>query len=698
MTDPDTPVQPSGDRADPHQDVAAVDSQLTNYKWEELWTRAYDKLDQKAPDVTKEYIDNVSSMQGGRSAEPSAVLIDAKWIESVVTRLEAQRTEKQWRVNFSAKLFEVDIRLREQVENFLKLAMWSDRLVRPALNTQPHAALAWSGATIVISLIQDFMSQSENLLNGLDVIAKIQIYWRVCEQAFLKSDMGENIYRELKLQLIDIYALILEYQFRAINHLSKRAVTRGKSGIFGCHEWEARKQSITALDTEAKNLVPVTQRTEFMNNWRQQLDQIHKSNQILQGIQAILHDSFELQKKEAENDLLRALSGQPYSTSLFDIDDRVPDTFEWFYKDENRFKEWRDSRKSGILWISAGPGCGKSVLTKSLIKDGLLTTKRSTTNIAHFFFKEGDINRNSTSSAMCRLIHQILVQDPSKKLLQNASERGYTTDASLAKDLGQLWGILEDIVSSSDSGDTILVLDALDECSRTDRVHLLKILQEFFEGNKAEDSSIVLKVFITSRPYDDFKLGKPRKINPLAEYTTHIVFPNVSKDINLVIDARIRTIASEIPPTQREAISKHLRGRQDRTFLWLSLTFKYIEMNPDLFKRVVDIEQQLYKLPDGIFDAYGALLARVQDHKRSRVLLEIVYRADRPVSLLEANYALTIALASQKFESHKSVESALFPMELFAGLVRNCSGFMIDVFDGNLSFLHATAREFLETP
>jgi hypothetical protein len=53
------------------------------------------------------------------------------------------------------------------------------------------------------------------------------------------------------------------------------------------------------------------------------------------------------------------------------------------------FLEWRDSKHSRLLWVSAGPGCGKSVLSRSLIDERRVCTNAMASTVCLFFFKDG---------------------------------------------------------------------------------------------------------------------------------------------------------------------------------------------------------------------------------------------------------------------------------------------------------------------
>lgn len=64
---------------------------------------------------------------------------------------------------------------------------------------------------------------------------------------------------------------------------------------------------------------------------------------------------------------------------------RFAGTCERVFEDQS-FLEWRDNKKSSLLWISAGPGCGKSVLSRCLIDEQRLCTNLMTSIVCYLFF------------------------------------------------------------------------------------------------------------------------------------------------------------------------------------------------------------------------------------------------------------------------------------------------------------------------
>jgi hypothetical protein len=77
---------------------------------------------------------------------------------------------------------------------------------------------------------------------------------------------------------------------------------------------------------------------------------------------------------------------------------------------------WRVSQTSSLLWVSADPGCRKSVLSKSLIDREL---QNAISHVTCFFsFKEDDPDQRTLNNALCALLHQLFSKN--RALLRHA--------------------------------------------------------------------------------------------------------------------------------------------------------------------------------------------------------------------------------------------------------------------------------------
>lgn len=90
------------------------------------------------------YEEYLSSLQRDAAADANLSVPDL--IRSVVNRAIEDREKKKWHFSLLGK----DIEVRKQVERLAKFLLWSDPIVKSAVSTQPYAALAWSGVSILL--------------------------------------------------------------------------------------------------------------------------------------------------------------------------------------------------------------------------------------------------------------------------------------------------------------------------------------------------------------------------------------------------------------------------------------------------------------------------------------------------------------------------------------------------------------------
>jgi ankyrin repeat domain-containing protein 50 len=161
-----------------------------------------------------------------------------------------------------------------------------------------------------------------------------------------------------------------------------------------------------------------------------------------------------------ETEFLKRLNASPYHTQKERNPDRIQGTCEWFtaYK---LFQDWQKSNTSRILWVSADPGCGKSVLAKYLVDSVLEATESRT--ICYFFFKDDFEDQRNVISALCCILRQIFIQKHillSEAILEQfeASEENFT---SL---FDELWSTFISVAKDKNAGEIICLLDAIDEC------------------------------------------------------------------------------------------------------------------------------------------------------------------------------------------------------------------------------------------
>ncbi len=534
------------------------------------------------------------------------------------------------------------------------------------------------------------------MIEGLNSISDLLRLYRIIEELYIR-DANKPAHPDLVQAIVELYSNIFEYQIRLICHLSQSSFKRGVRGTLELDNWGDMLKKVQTSNDSCMQYCTLSDRERkeaFYNN--------ASAHMLLSGdIQKRILDIFEAsqagrqqdRRDDKEAELLHTLASD-YIGDKDSVSARIPGTCEWFFEDD-RFLKWRDSKHSRLLWVSAGPGCGKSVLSRSLIDERRVCTSAMASTICYFFFKDGQKQRMRGANALSALLHQLFEKSA---LISHAlpSAKGY--GEKLQDAFGKLWEILIKCAQDSEEGEIICVLDALDECEKDSRSQLLEKLVNFFlyiEAHKS--SSCRLKFLVTSRPYDDLE----ERFQSLSDVSTYLRFDGddkshrIGQDINLVIDYEMPRIAKNFSDEHCKRITDHLKEMDNRTYLWLFLTIDIIKRYPSRYGKVSDIDSLLSDLPSDVSDAYENILSRSADDGRARILLQLIMAATRPLHLQEVNTALTLATRKASCTSYKALKQDLWPRKEFKSIVRNICGLFVSVHYGMVSSIHQTAREFL---
>ncbi|CAI7663419.1 unnamed protein product [Penicillium glandicola] len=369
---------------------------------------------------------------------------------------------------------------------------------------------------------------------------------------------------------------------------------------------------------------------------------------------------------------------------------RVKGTCEWFLGHQT-FQKWRSSEDNDLLWLSADPGCGKSVLSKALIDEKLVDDGSAT--ICYFFFKDNE-EQNSIATAICALLHQLfygrhdVFQKHAENLVRQHGER-------LKVDSGTLWQLWLSATSDPSVGDVICILDALDECGQADRDRLIQHLEQFYTTPRKEPHvGPKLKFLVTSRPYGNIERGFSQLTNryPTIRLAADDESQAISEEINVVMQARVDEIAEKrhLSDEIRTALKHRFSEIPNRTYLWLHLTLDVIEGSLGLTK--TKLFQRIDELPTTVEQAYEEILQRCdRDNLRDgRRLLELIVAAKRPLTVAEIDIALDIQPGARRFG-----DLDLEGVDKRKQWIREACGLFVSINGGHVHLIHQTAKEFL---
>ncbi|KKP00535.1 hypothetical protein THAR02_07375 [Trichoderma harzianum] len=393
---------------------------------------------------------------------------------------------------------------------------------------------------------------------------------------------------------------------------------------------------------------------------------------------------------------MQALYTSPYLQRKNRNPDRVPGTCEWFMR-HGDFRRWRENTSSSMLWVSANPGCGKSVLAKYLV-DELKTTKQRTN--CYFFFKDDFEDQRSAKGALSCILHQLFMQKD-HLLSTEIMKRFKSYKAPLINsyyELWELWDILTMAAQEKDAGEIICILDAFDECVKQEQQELAKILREFYSPNENTKGSMNLKFLITGRPYDRIRQDLIRPFDIQDCPVIHLKgegeaeVKRITEEIRLYIRDRVSRIRENLNLTRKEEdmLLQGLEGIPNQTYLWVYLTLEWIETELNNKISEAGIRNAITTLPQTVDEAYDKILARSTDVEETKKLLHIVVAAERPLTLAEMELALVIRPHHQLYQ-----DLALRPSDRVSKYIRDLCGLFINITDEKIYLLHQTAKEFL---
>jgi ankyrin repeat protein len=426
---------------------------------------------------------------------------------------------------------------------------------------------------------------------------------------------------------------------------------------------------------------------------------LHLSEQI-EAVDSTLEKTFEQRENHHHDQIMRYATEdqrrchQVFKTSTYEKfkninPNRVEGTCEWVLKSPE-YLRWWNATNNDLLWISADPGCGKSVLAKSLI-DGVFVASDPDVSIVYFFFKDND-EQNNLATAICSVLHQLFSLQP--QLLRHALPFWERNKEKIQYEVDDMWRIFMASMSDPAFVNTICVFDALDECRDHDQKLLIERLRDFHDRRPASQGNW-LKFLVTSRPYDDIY----DHFRPVTELFPQIHLrgeeenDQIHKEINLVVKVKLAELGKDLHlhADTQERLERELHEMKHRTYLWLYLAIDDIKRT--LKNSLRPDRETIPPLPKNVSEAYEKILDRVPSDQKAKVetILRIIVGARRPLTVQEMAMALGVATtpgaktATEAGLSHTGLDKR----------IRQLCGLFVFIKESKIYLIHQTAREFL---
>ncbi|EFW99839.1 ankyrin repeat-containing protein [Grosmannia clavigera kw1407] len=664
-------ISDNGEEDQPNADTDRQDPDTEH----DMWAKAEQKLrkdDKKRYNLEK--YDRILEAHFGAKLEPIGTQSRRnqfyEFLTSEVEDLHRARTEDntKWR--------KCKRKAKQYFETAAKVVVASKDIIAPATNACLPAGVACTGVVVILSFCLKAIEQRQVLFESLDYVSG-SIY-RIAEYEALCRNNSVVRNEETDAALTDACCNIIEFQAQVLCFLQTSPLA---SAIRNTFEWDGWSKMLSGM-TAAETRVKACAEREQMNN----VVKIYSKVSEIAEIANELKQQKRAQEAEARsnkaNDLLQLLYRNTciYEESKQRNRERILGTCDWF-TNHDLFKNWDLETISGtasILYVTADPGCGKSVLSRYLIDKILPDDKRT---VCYFFFKDDFEQQKTANSALCTLLHQIFDNNHhllTPGVLDTYGARGET----LVESFVDLWKLFIDAASHQE---TVCVLDALDECQESD----MKRLVEAVTGAQVPG----LKFLLTSRPYAYIRRAfSSRRLSFIhLQGDREDTANEIAEEIKLVVDNRVDTTANAfgLTPDEHRLMREQVTSVPNRTYLWISLVFDGLMNGSDITKK--DIVNLAKQLPRGIYAAYEKILRKSQDREKSKRLLHLILGAERPLTLSE----VSVALEFDGQQTWEDVKDCIIPKERVQDTLRNLCGLFVAIVDDRVYLLHQTAREFL---
>ncbi|VUC26335.1 unnamed protein product [Clonostachys rosea] len=359
---------------------------------------------------------------------------------------------------------------------------------------------------------------------------------------------------------------------------------------------------------------------------------IHDVQEQIHGIQTTVMKT----EKRAQLDKLRIWLAAPDPSTNFEHSRNLcwKETGQWFL-DTEQYSRWK-AEKQSFLWLHGIPGCGKTILSSTIIAD---LERNKNVSTLYFFFDFKDTKKQSLDKAICSLISQLCDKQPS---LWTQIDALYTELNNGAKKLDM--ASLEELFSGmlKQVGDICIILDALDESSRGDGSYSRQALLSWIK--RLRDTSANTHVLVTSRLDYDIRVAFEEWAPPdgIIELSSRLM----EKDITTYVQAKVAELERwRNREDIRQEIEHALLKKADGMFLWVACQLETLQS----CKNPAAVRTALKDLPSTLEETYKRILERIPRHDKNTAtrLLQILLYTRRPLSLQEAVDFIAVDLSSR---------------------------------------------------
>ncbi|KAJ4859640.1 ankyrin repeats (3 copies) domain-containing protein [Trichoderma breve] len=578
------------------------DDEYQNTPIVELWNSAYEKLRKENKQLIDEYETKLqNSSDAALDPVPDTKEDRQNWMGRLLHQKMEQVQKDAWKFMFLGS----EIRPAETVESVLRVIKMANDSITATVVPNPYASLACVGISVLLSICLTPSNQAVSLANEFKYVLSLIIQGRMREDLYQRRYEGQNkvdepfleAHSKYKSALENLYQQILRFQIHCYCYYTQSKASRLVSDFSQKNDWNGLVEDIRRQETQMAAIDKI---------WRDQRydDESAASERRYQGtilnMKTIGANISSL--REAVENANRDRNQQELLDWLCDIDPsdmynaarkrHKAGTSEWLIKENAEFASWVQS-PSSFLWLHGKAGCGKSVLSSSVIHHLQREFKDdASTAVVYFYFTFSDTTRQESDGMLASLIKQVCCHRPN--IPDTVNDLGEYKKKGMRPSTEELQNSF--ISTLRGFTNVYIIIDALDECPNinTQREELLEILHYILDSNLNN-----LHMFCTSRKESDIDVSL-----------------QIERDIGEYIDSTLTNAKySSWPILIKAEVRKALIEKSDGMFQYIRCQFEALQK----LRSPRDIRRALEDLPKGLDETYDRMLQGIDDRYRKSV-------------------------------------------------------------------------------
>ena len=360
-------------------------------------------------------------------------------------------------------------------------------------------------------------------------------------------------------------------------------------------------------------------------------------------------------------------------------DGRQPETCDWILADAE-MQSWKeDDSGKPIVWMTGIPGAGKSVVCSFLVEH---LQAQNSASILYYFCGQSSAAVTDNTLILRTFAVQCLRQQRDLASLVHEIYIGSGSNKSMK----EMKSLLSKLLTSV--GRTRILLDGLDEFELDMQTGIIKALLEVLSITQTSPG-ISCKILISSRrlPQIEKALSKNKQCISLD------LGARPEESILLFIEnsvADLKETFEEFDDDLFKKITVEFRAKAKGMFLWVRLVSEVLKS----LSTQEDFEKALDKLPDGLDQAYGLILKRLNKmpaEARSRAFRILYWLCVAYIPVCTEDVADGVALKPGTMRLSKKSRS----QNLKRDILDICAPIIEQSADNTLMLVHFTAKEYL---